>query len=671
MTQAGISSLNTQTKQILKDLKQNIKIVSLYTNVNPPADTAKAKDFVDYAQPVADLLDEYKRYGGGKIEVEVIDPTENPGKVDDLIANVTERYGGEVKAYRDFLDGYTGAGKTEEQIKKMLTDEVEKASAISKEDLGAANSKLADVVQQALDTAKSLVTKFGTTARDRKRFLDEKPPNYRRAVDDINTRMEDVSDISGQIVKLFDQLKTEAAAPAAVKKYAVEAIPRFQELQKRANAVTDATKKLGTLKLDDLRTQLKARDGVVVLGPKDMRTLSFEQVWQTDPNVRRELMNPDAKIKPRFAGEQQITSAILALTQEKKPKVVFVRPGGAPLTTPGTFFNAGGPLSQIAARLKEYNFEVLEKDLSGTWAMQAQMRGGMPPEPEPSDEEIKDAIWIVLSVPSGQSPMGAPPSIAAKVKDHLDHGGSAMCLFLQQGDNLEAALAAWGVKVRTDAVVVHKPVPATGAQSNDIVELAQRQPSIFVLTKYGDHVLAKPLTQHELDTVMIQLCPVSTTSKPGYTTSNLLPIPTDPQSWGETNIESAGNPSDLSFDPKTDIAGPLFGGAAVEKDKGGRVVAIGSVQFAINDLISYPDRELLERGFLTARFPGSAELFLNSVFWLAHMEPMIAISPSAMDVSRIEPMSAASQKFWQLMIVPGLPLLVIVAGGLMYVRRRD
>jgi hypothetical protein len=53
------------------------------------------------------------------------------------------------------------------------------------------------------------------------------------------------------------------------------------------------------------------------------------------------------------------------------------------------------------------------------------------------------------------------------------------------------------------------------------------------------------------------------------------------------------------------------------------------------------------------------------------MEPMIAISPSAMDVSRIEPMSAASQKFWQLMIVPGLPLLVIVAGGLMYVRRRD
>jgi len=191
-----------------------------------------------------------------------------------------------------------------------------------------------------------------------------------------------------------------------------------------------------------------------------------------------------------------------------------------------------------------------------------------------------------------------------------------------------------------------------------------------VLNRYGDHMLAKPV--NSLDTVMVQLCPVSTTTKQGYTASNLIPIPADPKSWGETNADSAANPADLSFDSKTDIAGPLFGGATVEKDKGGRVVAIGSIQFAINDLLSYPDRELLERGYYTPRFPGSAELFLNSVFWLAHMEPMIAISPAAMDVSRIQPMSDGAQAFWRTgVLLIGLPLLVIVAGGLMYVRRRD
>jgi hypothetical protein len=54
------------------------------------------------------------------------------------------------------------------------------------------------------------------------------------------------------------------------------------------------------------------------------------------------------------------------------------------------------------------------------------------------------------------------------------------------------------------------------------------------------------------------------------------------------------------------------------------------------------------------------------------MEPMIAISPSAMDVSRIQPMSDASEWFWRTgVLLIGLPLLVVLAGGLMYVRRRD
>src|SRR4029079_13796306 len=134
-TQAGIYSLKPQTKQILKDLKQNVRIVSLYTNVKPPADASKAKDFVDYSTPVADLLEEYKRYGGGKVEVEAIDPTQNPAKVDDLIANVTERYGGEVKAYRDFIDSY--AGKTADHMKKRLTEEVKFGSTVPQDDLEA------------------------------------------------------------------------------------------------------------------------------------------------------------------------------------------------------------------------------------------------------------------------------------------------------------------------------------------------------------------------------------------------------------------------------------------------------------------------------------------------------------------------------------------------------
>src|SRR5215212_718056 len=61
-TQLGLYSLKPQTKQILHDLKQNVRIVSLYKVVKPPP--GKEKEYVDLATPVADLLQEYKRYGG-------------------------------------------------------------------------------------------------------------------------------------------------------------------------------------------------------------------------------------------------------------------------------------------------------------------------------------------------------------------------------------------------------------------------------------------------------------------------------------------------------------------------------------------------------------------------------------------------------------------------------
>ena len=44
------------------------------------------------------------------------------------------------------------------------------------------------------------------------------------------------------------------------------------------------------------------------------------------------------------------------------------------------------------------------------------------------------------------------------------------------------------------------------------------------------------------------------------------------------------------------------------------------------------------------------------MFWLAKMEPMIAISPAAMEVSRIEPMSPGVQGFWRTgVLLVGLP----------------
>jgi hypothetical protein len=110
----------------------------------------------------------------------------------------------------------------------------------------------------------------------------------------------------------------------------------------------------------------------------------------------------------------------------------------------------------------------------------------------------------------------------------------------------------------------------------------------------------------------------------------------------------------------------------VQGDNGSRLVAIGSLQFIVNQLVGMPDTEMAKRGIPAARFPGNADLFCNSVFWLAHMEPLIAISPSAMDVSRIGDMGEGALKFWRFgVLLLGLPGLVLAAGIGMYLVRRD
>jgi hypothetical protein len=68
----------------------------------------------------------------------------------------------------------------------------------------------------------------------------------------------------------------------------------------------------------------------------------------------------------------------------------------------------------------------------------------------------------------------------------------------------------------------------------------------------------------------------------------------------------------------------------------------------------------------------SSSSVLNRVFTGTKMDPMLAISPSAMEVSRIAEMSPAVLNTWRIgVLLILLPGLVIVAGMLVYVARRD
>ncbi|MGB7161195.1 MAG: Gldg family protein, partial [Tepidisphaeraceae bacterium] len=523
-TAAGLYSLKPQTVNIIKDNKSKIKLVSLYTR-NTTAPGQQPTDDVDYAQVVDDLLDEYARKGKN-IEVESIDPIANPSKVDDLINEVTNKYGGEVAKYKEVIDAYPAAY---DKIQKLTGEQVKKVAELSMDNLGGDD---AQGVSLAIATVQQFPDVLKSSEKTIQRRLELKPPDYKGATSSVERTMDTLAQMTGKIVDDFNKGKDNPKLPENLRQYMTASAGTYAEIKRIADEQVAKIKALGELKLDDLRQKLREQNAILVMGEKDMRSLSADQVWKrNDDELRRLRPGDEVQAKAKFAGEQQITTAILALTQEKKPKVVFVRPGGGPLTSAGfPPFQPSGPLSKVADRLREYNFEVLEKDLSGTWAMQQQMRQQqMPSEPEPSDEEIKDAVWIVLSIPTGGGPMGPPQPIAPKVAEHLKRGGSALMLFYPQGDDLHEALAEWGITVESRAIAVHEAVPSRGGPSGDMIEDAQRFPFIFVTNNYGDHPITRPL--QSLDALLLHMMPITTKETKGYKTTPLLPLPQG--AWGE------------------------------------------------------------------------------------------------------------------------------------------
>ena len=286
-----------------------------------------------------------------------------------------------------------------------------------------------------------------------------------------------------------------------------------------------------------------------MMGPNDLKVIPYDKVWVPDvQNQIKAYLKTDETPQPAFAGEQAITTTIVSLIRNTKPKVVFVRTGGAPLAGAGMPpFQPGGPLSDIADRLRDYNYDVSEKDLSGQYAVQAQMQG-MPAEPEPTDEQMKDAVWVMLPIPqSQQQQMQAPVDMAGKLAEHLKQGGSAMVLLLPEGGDLASATKEYGLEGNAKSIIVHEPIPDTGGAQGDDLEQAMHLPFIFKITNYGDHPITSPL--RSLPSIFIPLMPVKSDPAKDCKVSMLMPIPDQPKAWADTDIEGALSRREVKFEP--------------------------------------------------------------------------------------------------------------------------
>ncbi|MCC6728603.1 MAG: Gldg family protein [Chthonomonadales bacterium] len=274
------------------------------------------------------------------------------------------------------------------------------------------------------------------------------------------------------------------------------------------------------------------------------------------------------------ATEKDFTAALLKLTRSVKRKVVFTVGHGE--LNPSSFDQSG--ISVARQVLTEQQHDVSTVDLMGR------------------DRKVPAGCSVLVI--AGPQVDFRPEEIKA-VKTYLDGGGRALVLLRPGGPSLSGLLKDWGLRVGDNVVA-------------QIVDFGG-------VTGITERVRISDFESHEIDRgLSAVLLPIARTVESiepppaGITVTPLLRTNADtvarPVTRGQERIDLRPKPGDAH--------GPFTVAALAEKqgDKAGKVVAIGSAEFAMDVLAADPTTSNLD-------------LFTNAVNWLADEHELVDIPP--------------------------------------------
>ncbi len=332
-----------------------------------------------------------------------------------------------------------------------------------------------------------------------------------------------------------------------------------------------------------------------------------------------------------FKGEEAFTSAILAVTENRQPKVYFTKGHGE-----------AAPDSAERGRGYAEAKQLLERDnmTVGTW-------DSLGKADLPSDADV-----VVVAGP--RTAFLEPE--AGALQKHLSAGGHVLLLLdpVLPGPGspppdlgFQAIMDAYGLKLGDDIVVdPSNALPMVGAET-------------VLANRYGTNPIVRSLSSEGLPVIFPLVRSVTKAEKPPEGVSEAMLVETSPDGWGETSLKNLD--AGLKKDPG-DTQGPVSLAVAVgpadEKKpdaKTPRVVVIGNSRFATN-------------GALTNGANGI--FFANAMHWLAGSEKQIGIAPKAFEQASMT-LSDSDVRKIGIAVVLGLPALAMAIGIFVWFKRRD
>ena len=358
-------------------------------------------------------------------------------------------------------------------------------------------------------------------------------------------------------------------------------------------------------KIDDMNVVIfESGDRNKYISAQDIAEYDYQRYFGASPKLKA------------FKGEEGFTSAILSVTEERKPVLYFLTAHGE--KDIGKTDPSGG-YSEVAKILGRANFDVQQLSL---------VQEG---------KVSKEADLVVIAGPT----VALAESEIHELATYLEGGGKLLMMMDPLTEpGVEGFLKERGIELGNDIVV------------DPAKKLPFISPANLFVGEYGHHPITEKM--HGLATLFPLVRSVSEAKNPpaGYSVVGLAN--TTPYGWGETKTGDTA----FQFNEGEDKKGPVSIAVAVEKKlEGGkitRMVVIGDSDFISNSQV----------GNL-----GNKDFFLNIIHWLVQQEKKIAIGPKIPEQVNLNLNAVQmSQIFWQTIV--GLPLLTLVFGGTVLWRRR-
>ena len=649
-------SLSDQTYKVLDDLDSDYEIVPLLPRTSAVADANDAASL----QQALDVIDEYDRRSG-KISARHLDPRTDIDGIESFFTSLRDRYMDELNPTIELIN------QTRNSLKEMKDQFI----ALTEQAMKVADDPTIQekqVIGWARERAREfsvIARNFGSLEESVPKELDDEMPDYGSIRRSTLSTVETGHAIVEQIIAVIEKVVSSDDFPPAAKdrllKWNKPLVPTRDQLAKlkaRLQTVTDSAD------YDQLVRDKNQYHPIFIVGPKKVLVIPLkEMIREPDQTQRRDGAPVPER---RFQGEEKITGALLSMNMKNPPMVVFLTGGGPPAT------GQGGGYSYVAKKLEALNFDVQ------SWSpVPAPSRFGqpMPPQPKPQPKPGQKAVWIVLPGPptNFQNPMAGQgkQQINEAIKQELDKGHGV--LFMVGFDNAamfnasqaEDLFKPWGITHQAERLILREM----------LVQRGQRAPNpVFQVSNWSaGHTINEPLKG--MIGLFMYGSPIVLGQPDGKGETWPLVEVQAPRMWAETDMQSQQTPPEYDEEQARDS----FVIAAAAERNGTRVVVASASHFPGGQLQGWATDGLTSAGpggypgladVYGAMFPANTELFVNSVFWLANMEELIAASPRSQDLRRIADMDRSAVSALRWLLSTTLPLVALAAGVVVYVVRQ-